>query len=79
MHVFTFKHNAHGFYRKQVTAFCLVFFQQPEGAMPPMILITTEKYDPHENAVAERINQTLKYEFGLLKTNPTLEIANKML
>jgi transposase InsO family protein len=44
-----------------------------------MILSTTEKYDPYENAVAERINQTLKYEFGLIKTIPTLDIANKML
>ena len=44
-----------------------------------MLLSTTEKYDPYENAVAERINQTLKYEFGLLKTIPSLEIANKML
>ncbi len=44
-----------------------------------MILSTTEKYDPYENAVAERINETLKYEFGLIKTIPTLEIANKML
>ena len=39
----------------------------------------TEKYDPYENAVTERINQTLKYEFGLIKTIPSLEIANKML
>ena len=44
-----------------------------------MVLSTTEKYDPYENAVAERINETLKYEFGLIKTIPTLEIANKML
>lgn len=44
-----------------------------------MILSTTEKYDPYENAVAERINQTLKYEFGLIKTIPSLQIANKML
>jgi putative transposase len=44
-----------------------------------MILSTTEKYDPYENAVAERINQTLKYEFGLLKTIPSLEIARKIL
>jgi putative transposase len=43
------------------------------------VLSTTEKYDPYENAVAERINETLKYEFGLIKTIPTLEIANKML
>lgn len=44
-----------------------------------MLLSTTEKYDPYENAVAERINQTLKYEFGMIKTIPSLEIANKML
>lgn len=44
-----------------------------------MILSTTEKYDPYENAVAERINQTLKYEFGFIKTIPSLEIAGKML
>ena len=44
-----------------------------------MRLSTTEKYDPYENAVAERINETLKYEFGLNRTIPSLEIANKML
>lgn len=44
-----------------------------------MILSTTEKYDPYENAVAERINGILKYEFGLIKTIPSLSIANKML
>ena len=44
-----------------------------------MILSTTEKYDPYENAVAERINGILKYEFGLIKTIPSLEIATKML
>ena len=44
-----------------------------------MILSTTEKYDPYENAVAERINGILKYEFGLIKTIPSLDIANKML
>ncbi len=43
-----------------------------------MVLSTTEKYDPYENAVAERINETLKYEFGLIKTIPSLEIAKKM-
>lgn len=40
---------------------------------------TTEKYDPYENAVAERINGILKYEFGLIKTIPSMEVANKML
>jgi putative transposase len=44
-----------------------------------MVLSTTEKYDPYENAVAERINGILKYEFGLIKTIPSLEIANKIL
>lgn len=44
-----------------------------------MVLSTTEKYDPYENAVAERINETIKYEFGLIKTIPTLELANKMI
>lgn len=44
-----------------------------------MILSTTEKYDPYENAVAERINGILKYEFGLVKTIPSIDVANKML
>jgi len=43
-----------------------------------MILSTTEKYDPYENAVAERVNGILKYEFGLNKTIPSLEVAQKM-
>ena len=43
-----------------------------------MTMSTTEKYDPYENAVAERINETIKYEFGLIKTIPNLEIATKM-
>jgi putative transposase len=25
----------------------------------------TEQYDPYENAITERINSTLKYEYGL--------------
>lgn len=44
-----------------------------------MLLSTTEKYDPYENAVAERINGILKYEFGLIKTIPSIEVAGKML
>lgn len=44
-----------------------------------MRLSTTEKYDPYENAVAERINGILKYEFGLIKTIPSIEVAGKML
>lgn len=40
---------------------------------------TTEKYDPYENAVAERINGILKYEFGMNKTIPSLQIAQQMM
>lgn len=42
------------------------------------ILSTTEKYDPYENAVAERMNGILKYEFGLKRVLPNLEVASKM-
>jgi putative transposase len=42
------------------------------------ILSTTEKYDPYKNAVAERMNGILKYEFGLIKIIPTKEVAQKM-
>ena len=44
-----------------------------------MILSTTQQYDPYENAVAERVNGILKYEFGFKRTLPTLAIAQKML
>lgn len=43
-----------------------------------MILSTTQKSDPYENAIAERINGILKYEFGLIKTIPNFEVARKM-
>lgn len=39
---------------------------------------TTQQYDPYENAVAERINGILKYEFGLVQTLPNLQIAQKV-
>ncbi len=42
------------------------------------VLSTTEKYDPYENAVAERMNGILKYEFGLKRIIPNLIIAQKM-
>ena len=38
----------------------------------------TEQYDPYENAVAERINRTLKYEYGLKKTIKNTEFAQKI-
>ena len=37
----------------------------------------TEQYDPYENAIAERINRTLKYEYGLRKTLKNTDIAKK--
>jgi len=40
-------------------------------------LSTTQKYDPYENAVAERINETLKYEYGLNRKYPDLQILKK--
>ena len=41
-------------------------------------LSTTQQYDPYENAVAERINETLKYEYGLNKQAPDLHTLKKM-
>jgi len=41
-------------------------------------LSTTQQYDPYENAIAERINGILKYEFGLKNTLKSVEIAQKM-
>jgi transposase InsO family protein len=41
-------------------------------------LSMTEQYDPYENAVAERINRTLKYEYGLKRTIKNTTIAQKM-
>lgn len=42
-------------------------------------LSTTQQYDPYENAVAERINGILKYEFGLKQTIKNVEIAKQMM
>jgi len=41
-------------------------------------LSTTQQYDPYENAVAERINETLKYEYGLNKKVINLRILKKL-
>ena len=43
------------------------------------LLSTTQQYDPYENAVAERINGILKYEFGLKKTIKNVEIARQIM
>ena len=49
-------------------------FAQKKG----FVLSTTQQYDPYENAVAERINGILKYEFGLINTIKNFDIAQKM-
>ena len=41
-------------------------------------LSTTQQYDPYENAVAERINGILKYEYGLRHSLPNLQIAKQL-
>ena len=38
----------------------------------------TEQYDPYENAIAERINRTLKYEYGLKKCMKNTHIAQEI-
>lgn len=43
------------------------------------ILSTTQQYDPYENAVAERINGILKYEFGLKKIIKNINIAKQII
>jgi transposase InsO family protein len=43
------------------------------------IMSTTQQSDPYENAIAERINGILKYEFGLRKTIASIKIARKMI
>lgn len=44
-----------------------------------ILISMTEQYDPYENALAERINKTIKYEFGLNQTIPNKTIATKMI
>ena len=39
---------------------------------------TTQNSDPYENAIAERINGVLKYEFGLRKVLPSVEVGRKI-
>lgn len=43
-----------------------------------IMISMTEKYDPYENALAERINRTLKYEQALNQIIPNKTIAQKM-
>ena len=48
------------------------------GADLNFVMSTTQNSDPYENAIAERINGILKYEFGLRKTLPSVEVARKI-
>jgi transposase InsO family protein len=41
-------------------------------------LSMTEQYAPYENAITERINKTLKYEYALKRTIKNLTLATKM-
>jgi putative transposase len=43
-----------------------------------LTLSMTEKYDPYENALAERVNRTLKYDFGLKETIKDTKLAEKI-
>jgi putative transposase len=38
----------------------------------------TAQYDPYENAIAERINRTLKYEYGLRNCIKNTAIAQEI-
>ena len=42
------------------------------------VMSTTQNSDPYENAIAERINGILKYEFGLRKVLPSVQVARKI-
>ena len=48
-------------------------FAENNGIMMSM----TEQYDPYENAIAERINRTLKYEYGLKNCIKNTDVAQK--
>ncbi len=39
----------------------------------------TEKYDPYENAVAERVNGILKQEFGIAKSLNDIQNKGKLI
>ena len=49
-------------------------FAEENGIMMSM----TEQYDPYENAIAERINRTLKYEYGLRNCIKNTAIAQEV-
>ncbi|MCD8423676.1 IS3 family transposase, partial [Tenacibaculum finnmarkense] len=43
-----------------------------------IIMSMTEQYDPYENAIAERINRTLKYEYALKEIIKNTAIAQEI-
>jgi hypothetical protein len=43
------------------------------------LISTTQNSQPYENAIAERINGILKYEFGLRKKIASVDIARKII
>nr|WP_240614894.1 IS3 family transposase [Polaribacter filamentus] len=49
-------------------------FAEENGIM----ISITEQYDPYENAIAERINRTLKYEYGLRNCIKNTNIAQEV-
>jgi len=49
------------------------------AAKKGFVMSTTQQSDPYENAIAERINGILKYEFGLRKTIATIAVARMMI
>ena len=42
-----------------------------------IVMSMKEQYDPYENAIAERINRTLKYEYGLKQIIKNTAIAQE--
>ena len=51
-------------------------FAEQNGIIMSMSM--TEQYDPYENAIAERINRTLKYEYSLRNCIKNTEIAQEI-
>ncbi|SHM83592.1 Transposase InsO and inactivated derivatives [Polaribacter sp. KT 15] len=49
-------------------------FAENNGIMMSM----TEQYAPYENAIAERINRTIKYEYGLKNCIKNTDVAQKI-
>jgi putative transposase len=49
-------------------------FTEENGIMMSM----TEQYDPYENVIAERINRTLKYEYGLKNCIKNTTVAQEV-